>query len=298
MKASHSEITTYLDCRVKHDFRYRKRLPVAEQPERLTQGIAVHAGLEHAAVHRVSDSGESWRTAAQQTAVSFYRQELAVPADQDMRAIAAATRAGADFIEQADIAQLLAVEEKFRISIDGWDVPGVIDLAYVDSFGQHHVLDWKTSDNLPQDTTGTLDPQTALYAYHWMLKHDLTCMYAGRCYVRLKAPEIEITKGGRVSVQSSVSKADYLAYVKEHPEHAGTAEEQEKAEAKFGPWWRHHEDAVTLDSCRAVLVDWRAVALEIEQNLRPLPNYRPKLCLRCEYLGPCIDRAMNGTENG
>jgi RecB family exonuclease len=301
MKASHSEISTYLDCRVKHHFRYRQRLPIAGQSERLLQGIAVHAGLEIVAgsTGQLTATGfDSAIPVAQAAAVDAYRKEHMCPADQDLSAIGAATRAGVDFLRQADIRQVLAVEQPFTMDVDGWTVPGVIDLAYEDHQGQHHILDWKTSDNLPQDTTGTLDPQTAVYALEWMQRHGLTWMYAGRCYLRLATPEITITKGtknvpSRISLQSTLSGPDYLAYAAEHPEHTGTADDHQKALAKFGPWWRHHEDMVTRDYCRAGLVQWRAVAAEIEQNLTPLPNFRPKMCLRCEYLGPCTDRALN-----
>jgi RecB family exonuclease len=297
MKASHSEIACYLDCRVKHHFRYRKRLPIAEQPERLLQGTAVHAGLEYAANTR-RGACQDLTTDPQKLAVAAYRESLLFPDDQDIAAISAATRAGVDFLAQANIGQVLATEERFDLDIDGWQVPGYIDLAYTDEHGQHHLLDWKTCDNLPQDTTGTIDPQTALYAYYWMTKHGLPWMYAGRCYLRLAAPEVSVTKGtknvpSRVSLQSTISRPDYLAYAAAHPEHTGTPDDHEKALAKFTPWWRHHEDLVNLDFCRAVLLEWRAAAHEISLNLRPLPNYRPKMCIRCEYLGACIDRALH-----
>jgi hypothetical protein len=296
MKASHSEISCYLECRVKHHFRYRQRLPIVGQSLRLEQGSAVHAGLELAA------KGETDINQAQAASVKRLHQTLVEISGDDVQAVRAATRAGLEFLKQADIAKVLAVEESFKAEIDGWTAPGVIDFVFEDSQGLHHLLDWKSSDNLPQDTTGTLDPQTALYALVWMERHGLTWMYAGRCYLRLKAPQIDITKGGRVSVQSSCSLTDYEQYVKENPEHAGTEKEQAQAREKFGPWWRHHEDMVTLDYCRALMRQWRATAAEIERNDLPLiggANIRPKFCHKfCEYYTPCTDWVLNGEQNG
>lgn len=296
MKASHSEISCYLDCRVKHHFKYRQRLPILGQSLRLEQGSAVHAGLELAA------KGETDVEQAQAASVKRLHQTLVETSGDDVQAVMAATRAGLEFLKQADITKVLAVEEPFKIDIDGWTVPGVIDFVFQDSQGLHHLLDWKSSENLPQDTTGTLDPQTALYALVWMERHGLTWMYAGRCYLRLKAPDIKITKGGRVSEQSSCSLGDYEQYVKEHPEHAGTEAEQAKAREKFGPWWRHHEDMVTLDYCRALMRQWRATAALIEQNSLPLTggaNIRPKFCHKfCEYYSPCMDWILNGEQHG
>jgi RecB family exonuclease len=299
MKASHSEIATYLDCRVKHHLRYRLRLPVVEQVDRLVQGTAVHAGLEAAALARCDGSAAD----AQAIAVETYRKERVCPDDQDLSAIGAATRAGLDFLAQADIKTILATEERFQLNIDGWEVPGAVDLAFEDSYGQHHILDWKTANSLPEDTTGTLDPQTAIYAYHWMTSRGLTTMYAGRCYLRLTAPTVQLTQAtknvpSRVSLKSKLSRADYEAYAAAHPEHTGKPDDHAEALAKFGSWWRHHEDLVTLDYCRAVLLEWRAVAEEIELGLRPLPNLRPKMCIRCEYLSQCMDRSLNPQNYG
>lgn len=293
MRASHSEITTYADCRVKHHFKYRLKLPVFGRSLRLEKGSAVHAGLEHTA--------KTWCSIEEAKAVSekHLKQMIIELTDDDISAVRAATRAGYKFLQQVDLGAehggILAAELPFEMEIDGWEVPGVIDLVFADSYGNHHILDWKTSDSLPSSTVGMLDPQTAIYALYWMTVNNLTWMYAGRCYLRLESPEIKITKGGRVSEQSMCSLSDYKEWITQHPETAGTIVEQERAAVKFGPWWRHHEDMVSLDYCRGVVAEWRAVAHEIDQNLPPWANLRPKsvMCANCEYLGPCTDRILN-----
>lgn len=295
MRASHSEISCYLECRRKHDFRYRKRLKVDNDQARLIQGTAVHAGLESFLRTHV-DAADAPEVSAQS-----YRDQYCVPEPDDIAAIQASTRAGLEFLAHAEPAKILAIEEKFVVEIGGWTVPGVIDLAFEDDHKEPHVLDWKTSGKLPSDTTGTLDPQTALYAYVWMKRTGRTEIFAGRCYLRLALPKISLTKAGRVSLQSSCALSDYQAFVAANPDAMGTPADHAKALEAFAPWWRYHEDLVTLDYCEAILREWAAVAAEIELQLPPHPHHRPKFCTAyCEYVNECMDRTLNGErqENG
>jgi hypothetical protein len=280
---SHSEIATYLDCQWKHDFKYVQRVPgKAELSGKMLFGLAVHHGLEQHLRLGLPN--------ADQLAVD-YAQARTILTPVEAESIASAVRAGLDFVEAISPVQVIGVEQKFTRTVMGWTVTGSKDFVYQDAYQAVHVLDWKTTDQLPSDTTGQIDPQTAIYALDTMLSRGLTEIYAGRCYLRMSPKNIKLTQAGLVNLTSTCSIDDYWAFVKNNP---FAAVPREKAEQKWGKWWAHHEDLLTLHVCERIVAQHAATAQRIRERLRPLPNFRPKMCAHCEFNAQCQDRLMHG----
>lgn len=279
---SHSEIACYLDCEWKHDFKYNLRAEVRpEVTGKLLFGSAVHHGLEQYLRNKVPNpAGIAVQYAMARTIVE----------PKETLAIAAAVRAGMDFLAHQEPIEVLGVEERFERTFGDWRTTGSKDLVYRDAMGIAHVLDWKTTDPLPPDTTGQIDPQTVLYALDTMLSLGVDEIYAGRCYLRMAASAIKLTKSGHVNLTSSCSLADYVAYIEAHPL---AAVDPQKAREKWGRWWSHHEDLLTRRFCERIVAQHAAAARRIRQKLRPLPNFRPKMCVHCEVSAQCLDRISN-----
>lgn len=313
MKASHSEIQCYLDCRVKHHLRYRLRLPVANgQAVELDKGSAVHTGMEYLARLPLFGGPDSWRD-AQKIASADLRKRRLEATKSDCLAVQAAVRAGHAYLMAIECQEVLGVERKIQPVVGTWTPFGVIDFIWRDRYGAIHIDDWKTCKDLGEPTVGVPDGQTALYA-HWALEHfDVAQVHAGRVYLRTEEPTFEITKSaGKFSLQNKVSYDDYRRFIESQSAkieldrpHDPTnpnwfmadpiaLTDDAKAREKFGAWYRADIDIVTPRLAASILKDQRQVAEEISQELEPVANRRPKMCIRCEYLTECVDRMTHG----
>jgi hypothetical protein len=295
MRASHSEILCYLDCRVKHHLRYRLRLPVVNgQAAELDKGSAVHTGMEYLARLPGFGGPDSWKE-AQSVAATDLRKRRLDATQSERLAVQAAVRAGHAYLMAIECQEVLGVERKIQPVVGTWTPNGVIDFIWRDRYGNIHIDDWKTCKDLGEPTVGVPDGQTALYA-HWALEHfGLEQVHAGRVYLRTEEPTFEITKGaGKFSLQNKVSYDDYTRFLESTPFGDSPALDDAKARERFGAWWRADIDIVTPRLALAILKDQRAVAQEIAQELEPVANRRPKFCIRCEYLSECVDRMTHG----
>lgn len=314
MRASHSEIQTYLDCRVKHHLRYRLRLPIVNgQAHELDRGSAVHAGMEHLCRLPGFGGPDSWKEGQEVAAADLRRRRIDATTG-DKLAVQAAVRAGHAYLMSIECAEVLGVELKIQPVIGTWTPNGVIDFIWRDRYGSIHIDDWKSAKDLGEPTVGVPDGQTALYAY-WALEHfQVAQVHAGRVYLRTEEPTFEITKSTKkFSLTNKVSYDDYRRFIDSmaipielnrlpdptNPNWGLSSDpraldDDEKAREKFGTWWRADTDIVSYKLARAVLKDQARVAREIAENLEPVANRRPKMCIRCEYLTECIDRMVHG----
>lgn len=294
MRASHSEIQCYLDCRVKHHFRYRQRLPLHTQVPELDRGLAVHAGMEYACNNLAQRDSATWFREAQDVAHQDLRRRWLMADNVDYAAVRAGVRAGCEYLREIEIVEVLGVERRIQPVIEDWTPNGAIDFLWRDSYGRIHIDDWKSAKELKQPTIGVPDGQTALYGYWALREFDVQEVYGGRVYLRTEQPQTSITQKGKFSQSNAISHADYLAYIADDQ---GAALDPDIAINKFKSWWRADIDVLTLRLCKAVLRDQMMYAREIEENRPPGGNRRPNMCIRCEYLAPCVDRMLNGEDD-
>lgn len=285
MKASHSEIQTYLDCRVKHDFQYRQRLPIVGEAPELNRGLAVHKGMETYLMgdrRHFVDAVEAAHDELERLWLGAERVEY--------EAVAAAVRAGCEYVESLGRIEILGVEQRISVDFEGWTPNGGIDFLFVKD-DLVHVVDWKTCKDLGEPTADIPDGQVSLYAWWAMEEYGLPDIVAGRVYLRCKQPGTELTQKGKFSLTNAISLSEYLEFVERHPE---AAIDPLKAAQKFGPWYRADMGLITRRLATSVLRDQARVAAEIAERRAPVPNRRPKMCVRCSYLSQCVDRAVHG----
>ena len=291
IKASHSEIQAYLDCRAKHHFRYVLRLPTVDKEGNMDRGSAVHRGMEHLCGLSAFGGPDSWRE-AQDVATTELRRLRIESTSEDVAAVRAGVRAGHAYLMTIECEEVLGVELKIQPTIGEWTPRGAVDFIWRDVYGVVHVDDWKTCKELGEPTTGVPDGQTALYAHWAMETYGVDTVHAGRVYLRTVEPTFGLTKAGKFSQQNKISDDDYRRWAEQQVDESALLPD-DKAE-KFGPWWRADIDIVTTHLAAAILADQATVAAEIAERRLPVANRRPKMCVRCEYLAPCVDRMING----
>jgi ATP-dependent helicase/DNAse subunit B len=278
---SASELACYLDCRAKHHLRYRMAVVQSSEVEELILGTAVHNAMETLCVQlKIGNTLERTMPVALQQ----LEDELAYSMPSVRIRATSALWAGYDFLMSHNW-QIVAVESAIDLNIDGWQIPGRLDLLARDEYGVLHLIDWKTERNTSSSTVGQVDLQTCIYAADtFRLFPDETTITAGRVYLRAAEPEIELTKAGKVSLTSTASWRDYQEFVAKEPD---AAVDSVKAQEKFRTWYRADLSPVTPDMVRRVLETGAKIAREIDNHLEPLPNWRPKFCVRCEQRDAC-----------
>lgn len=206
--------------------------------------------------------------------------------------IESAVLAGVDCLLElaADGHEILEVERLFEQSFGTWNTKGQIDLVTRQEHALH-VLDWKTCATLPSHTGFNLDPQVASYAWRAMEDYGVEECYAGRIYLRCAPKNIKITKLGKVAATSVTDYRGYRKWIAKHPE---TAIDDTKARARFGNWYRIDSMLLHKRMCASILEQMEKVAAEIDQNLEPHPNFRPKMCGWCEYSTACMAHTLTG----
>lgn len=282
-----SEILTYMDCRQRHEYRYRKRLAVMGQNTRAVLGTAVHFGIERAAKSFASgvrpNEIECVRSAWDRANEEVFGLESEIEPG---------VLAGIDCLHElvSDGHEILEVERSFEQTFGTWHTRGQIDLV-TKRDGILHVLDWKTCKNLPAPTGFNLDPQVASYAWRAMEDYGIEECYAGRIYLRAVPKKIEVTKKGKVSLQSTTDYRGYAKFVADWPEYAI---DEKKARDRFGDWYRIDSLLLSKRMVGSILERMEKVAYEIDQGLEPHPNYRPKMCGWCDYSTACMAQTLTG----
>jgi hypothetical protein len=294
-RASISAITSYLECRRKYAFRYRDRYPGSGDNGFLTVGSAVHAAMEHICRNSFTnghfslpDNRVLWRA---NEIVDAYLAQHVIGDVQDMRQSAlVAVRAGEQFLIDFRPAKILAVETETNLREGNWHAPGRIDLLCEDEYGAVTLIDWKTSQKFGDSTVAQLDPQTCVYAHEvFKQRPELDEIQAGRVYLRATPPNLEVTKAGKISLQSTLDWHTYLAAAREHGPVA-----QDKEDRFRAPWYRADITRVTREHAARVVTMLGRVVDEMAQNLPAHPNLRPKMCGYCEFQEPCRDEVLTG----
>lgn len=288
-RASISAITTYLECRRKYAFRYRDRYPEAGDNGFLTVGSAVHEAMEHLCKNLAKVRSDDLARAYE--IVDAYLAQHIVGDVQDMRESAfVAVRAGAQFLRDFNPAKILAVEEETNLREGNWHAPGRIDLLCEDEYGAVTLIDWKTCQKFGDSTVAQLDPQTCVYAHEvFKQRPNLDEIQAGRVYLRATPPKLEITKAGKISLQSTLDWHTYMAAALDH----GPVD-ADKAERFLAPWYRADITRVTREHAASVVAMLGRIVDEMAQNLPAHPNLRPKMCGYCAYQTPCRDEVLTG----
>lgn len=157
---SHSSISTYRACPLKWKFRYVDKVP--DKPRSFFSfGKSVHAGLEFLFTKR-----DAWPTLEQlleQYRLQWLREGYESPA-QEKWFFQEGDRILRGFYakQKPDITNVLDVELKFTIGIEGVPVMGYIDRVDLTPKGGLSIIDYKTGKAFDKSRVRT-DPQLTLY---------------------------------------------------------------------------------------------------------------------------------------
>lgn len=292
-KNSISRLKTFQQCERRYEFRYVRKLPeLAGDRTRLNIGLCVHEGLEYVAKEVMGGAKLEPKLLAKGQEVCYMASDKKFPCSDVLDEIQAGYRAGWDCLDflLAEGHEILGAEIGGTMVFGQWSAPYRIDLV-TRLDGLLYVLDWKTTGSMPQNTSDAVDPQTSAYAYAMMDQYGEDECVAGRAYLRVSAPNLQITAKGKVSLQSSIPLAYYKEYIERHPEHALP---EGKAEAKFGTWYRIDEGYLTKDECAAILQIMAQISKRATQTTDYLPNFDARGCGWCPYQKECKELTLFG----
>lgn len=277
-------------------FRYPLQIETEKNPEYLGVGSAVHDALEAYAkgqfgsIRCASKGASAWKAAKSHLYDRLFEYDATAFRAKAEPALGAGIDAFEGLLESGH--EVVGNEELTEVVVGHWKIPGRYDLV-TKCGGELYVWDYKTKRTLPSDNSSALDPQMAVYALHVMREHKVDVCYTGRIYLRAAEYNIKTVKSGLVSLQSICDHRGYLEHIAANPE---SALDPQKAEERFGEWYRLCFDYWTRQACERILHELEPFAVELGERTNYAPNFDPVGCSFCDYQPQCTALTLHNTD--
>ena len=293
---SHSQITTWRDCQQKWDYRYGQRLVPKRIERPLHVGSWVHACLE---THYGTGN---WRIGNAPYAAQYEK----LFDEEKQRLDRGKSKKKTDDFEplpsqverivrsyiwynRHEKIETLAVEVKFHLTVEGYELVGVIDQIYRDSDGLIWIRDHKIWDELPDEGAfHTMDPQLTIYLHG--AKEALGVEAAGveYNYVKSQAPSFP-SKNKDGSISRAEITTDYpttFRWLKENGYDPAQYTDLLAPLAAASPLLRRYRLPRAEVVTDRILADTDRSAREILGHATPVRNIG-RHCSWCSYQSLC-----------
>jgi PD-(D/E)XK nuclease superfamily protein len=203
-----SETSNWLTCRVKHDFRYNKRLVPRDERLPLTRGKAVHIGLEY--YYLTGDRATAIKKSCDYLSRSTLKEEL-IPLVKGMLSGYFGYYGSRD----ADDFEVLHVELPFKVPLISpsgrasriFDLVGRVDMIVQKPDGSYWIVEHKTVGMKDKNYFRRLESDFQVRSYTWAVSRFLGVQVKGVIYnaLRTKIPvEPEVLKSGKISKRANI----------------------------------------------------------------------------------------------
>ncbi len=289
-----SEITTFLSCRMKHEFRYRRRLAPMEESEPLNLGRAVHAGLE------------SWYLRHdQKAALDAVRESLdscAAGAELLPKALGMIEGYIRHWKDREDF-KTLHVELPFRVPLRTpsgrasriYDLVGRVDGVVQKPDGSVWILEHKTLGRKDKNYFDKLDVDIQVRAYCWAVRRFTGLDIKGVIYnvLRSKLPvKPELLKSGKLSKRANIDTTYeiFLSAIDDtDSDPADYAEILERLKSEGNSFFMRREVSYTAEELDSFTLDLYRITRDMRRSGREEPYRNPTAC---GQFGPCSFRDL------
>ncbi len=289
-----SEITSWLSCRKKHEFRYVRCLAPLEDSEPLNLGRAVHAGLE------------SWYLQRdQQSALNAVRESLD-GCSSEMELLPKALGMIEGYIKywkNREDLQTLHVELPFRVPLRTpsgrssriYDLVGRVDGIVQKPDGSIWILEHKTLGRKDKHYFDKLDVDIQVRAYCWAIRRFTGLDVQGVIYnvLRSKLPaRPEILKSGKLSKRANIDTTYEIfsnAIADNSCDPNEYAEILERLKTEGNTFFMRREVEFTSGELDSFSLDLYRITRDMRRSSREESYRNPTAC---GQFGPCSFRDL------